>query len=204
MTLATDWDFRDCRHWFWSEKFDGCRAYWDGHCFWTRGGHVIDAPVDVLRLMPRGVALDGELWAGRGALNVAMVATVHGHWNDALRFMCFDAPDVAGDWMKRMALADTFRNAFVLTPERGTIRLRDDPSNIAARIIAAGGEGLMLRNPNVTTYNRKRTIELQRIKAGNLYAPWHGARPQIKFRKYGGLDLRQWPFDPQMEYTILH
>lgn len=204
MTLAKDWDFRDLRLWQWSEKFDGCRAYWDGHCFWTRHGNVVDAPAEALRLMPDGVPLDGELWCGRGGYIDAMKAARHGIWSDAVRFVAFDAPTASGDWLSRMKSADRFKNSFVLTPERGVIRGHYEASELAARIIADGGEGLMLRSPNVFEYQRKRTINLLRIKEKNLYAPWHNAKPQLKLRDFGGLRLSLWPFDPKMEHEIIH
>jgi len=204
MTLATDWDFRDVRLWQWSEKFDGCRAYWDGQAFWTRGGHVVDAPAQLLRAMPSGVHLDGELWAGRGGYIPAMNFVRHGIWSDSVRFVAFDAPQASGDWLKRMKLADGFCNEFVITPERGIIRGHYEASERAAAIIEAGGEGLMLRSPNALDYQRRRTVNLMRIKTGNLYAPWYGATPQLKLRDFGGLRLSEWPFDPKMEHEIIH
>jgi DNA ligase-1 len=204
MTLATDWDFRDVRGWHWAEKFDGCRAYWDGFKFWTRGGNIINAPAHFLASLPAGVPLDGEIWAGRGGFEIAKVAVEFSKWHDSIRFVAFDAPSASGNWLKRMKLADSFRNEVLETPERGIIQTRDEASDRAASIIELGGEGLMLRNPDIKFYQRQRTINLMRIKIGNLYAPWHGAKPQIKFGKFGGLDLSLWPFDPQMEYEILH
>lgn len=204
MTLARDWDFRDVRLWHWSEKFDGCRAYWDGACFWTRGGNVINAPAEFVRSMPAGVHLDGEIWAGRGNYTVAQVATQHGIWDERIVFVAFDAPNADGDWLTRMRTADRYANKFLHTPARGVIRGWDEASDRAAEIIAQGGEGLMLRSPNVFEYQRRRTVNLLRIKSGNLYAPWHGAKQQIFFKPCEGFDMSRWPFDPKMEHDILH
>jgi DNA ligase-1 len=222
MTLARDWDYRDLSGFYWSEKFDGCRAYWDGHCFWTRGGHVVDAPASALRQMPDGVELDGELWCGRGTLVEAANAVRHGLWTDNVRFVAFDAPGQRGDWMRRMAFADAFKNDFVLTVERGVVEHREHASDIAAAIIAAGGEGAMFRNPAALDYRRKRTLNLIRIKAGNLYAPWR--KPEwtaVEARNYSdtgsttrqkpaynprgktaGLDVNLFPFDPAINHRI--
>lgn len=204
MTLARDWDFRDCRGYFWSEKYDGCRAYWDGQQLWTRGGKVIAAPDWLTRRLPHGVPLDGEIWCGRGGYIEAMNAVRHGLFTRACRFVAFDAPEQSGDWLARMRFADLFRSRVVLTPERGSIQTREEPSARAAEIIASGGEGLMLRHPEVTRYERKRTNHLMRIKQRNLYAPWHGLQPHRVEppSNSGGLDVSLFPFDPEIEFRI--
>lgn len=204
MTLCRDWDYRDCRFWFWSEKLDGCRGYWDGFRMWTRDGNAVKLPNWFTLALPNGVALDGEIYCGRGKLIDSMRATRWGRFSKSVQFHLFDAPDRVGDWMERMTFADKFCNDVVRTGKRGVITERDEPSNLAAEIIAGGGEGLILRSPFVTTYERRRTINCCRIKARNLYAPWHGAKPRLKLRDFGGLRMSEWPFDPEMEYKILH
>ena len=204
MTLARDWDYRDCTGFYWSEKFDGCRAYWDGADLWTRDGNVINAPAEFLAALPQGVHLDGEVWCGRGGYIEAMTAVRHGKFTPNCRFVAFDAPLQSGNWMARMKYADGFCNEAVMTPARGIIGRRDEPSDRAAAIIEAGGEGVMLRSPSVKTYEAKRTIHLMRIKAGNLFAPWHGmkdTRPKPT-GKVVGLDVRKFAFDPEIEWKL--
>jgi len=55
----------DVSGWLMSEKLDGCRAYWDGGKMWSRGGKQILLPNEMLAALPAGVALDGEIHAGR-------------------------------------------------------------------------------------------------------------------------------------------
>lgn len=57
-----------------SEKYDGARGFWDGDKLLTRGGEKIAAPAWFTAGWP-SVALDGELWAGRGQFSKA-VSTV--------------------------------------------------------------------------------------------------------------------------------
>jgi DNA ligase-1 len=52
-----------------SEKFDGVRAWWDGHRLLTRSGTPIAVPVWFTENWPNEV-LDGELWGGRGEFEV--------------------------------------------------------------------------------------------------------------------------------------
>ena len=45
-----------------SEKFDGIRCFWDGEHLYSRNGKLIQSPTWFYEQLPRGVALDGELW----------------------------------------------------------------------------------------------------------------------------------------------
>lgn len=109
--------------WFLSEKLDGQRAYWDGGLtrgesvskiewynddrkdensevystgLWSRYGNVIHAPDWWLDSLP-AMALDGELWMGRGAFQDLVSVTRRTvnfdekGWRD-VKFMVFDAP----------------------------------------------------------------------------------------------------------------
>src|SRR5881397_472355 len=78
-----------------SEKYDGVRGYWDGDKLLTRGGERIAAPAWFTAGWPK-VAMDGELWAGRGQF-AKTVSTVRQQTPDdaawrAMRFMVFDLP----------------------------------------------------------------------------------------------------------------
>ena len=55
----------DPHGWLVSEKLDGARAWWDGSRLRFRSGLHIAAPAWFLASLP-ALALDGELWAGRG------------------------------------------------------------------------------------------------------------------------------------------
>ena len=178
MTLSRDWDFRDLTGWLWSEKFDGVRAYWDGAQLWTRGGNVIQAPKSFLKFFPAGVELDGELWAGHGTLEVASNAAVHGIWDSRLVFRCFDCPDVVGNWTMRILCAASFSNKIIQPVDHGVVEFRRQVSIIAQEIINRGGEGTMFRNPNVKSYEQKRTINLCRVKTKNLFEPWRSQEEQ--------------------------
>ena len=88
-----------------SEKFDGVRGYWDGKTLRTRSGHTITAPAWFTAGWPN-IAMDGELWAGRGNFPTA-VSTVRQQqpveqaWR-AMRFMVFDLPAQEGTFTQRI------------------------------------------------------------------------------------------------------
>src|SRR3954469_1471170 len=67
LLLANVWNpSMDPTGWWMSEKYDGLRGFWDGEKLWSRKGNAIVAPDLFLAELPKGVALDGELWIGRG------------------------------------------------------------------------------------------------------------------------------------------
>ena len=236
MTLARDWEWQDLTGWFWSEKFRGCRACWQASTreFWTRGGKIIPAPDAWKKAMP-SVDLDGEIWAGYCDVETeARLAVQFGKWSDKITFKVFDAPQASGNWIERMAEA---KKAIAGIPfseciQFGIVKNSDEPSEIAAKIISAGGEGAMFRNPTVNKYQRKRTQNLLRIKEKNLYAPWRktqGVGPQARrnnsfhganeagnqnrnsqtsrgrktdSRPVVGLNVSLFPHDPEIDWNI--
>jgi DNA ligase-1 len=167
MTLATRWTGQNVRGWIASEKFDGCRAYWDGAALWTRSGRKIEAPEWFTAPLPAGIPLDGEIWAGRGGFYDARNAVNHGQFDSATKFVVFDAPDAAGNWTERMAyargLVDSphvgFANGVVVKGDAHLGELFD-------AVFGVGGEGLMLRHPRAG-YVRGRTEKLLKVKRDN-------------------------------------
>lgn len=85
LLLADVWNESiDPTGWWISEKYDGVRGYWDGRQLRLRGGGTVNAPEYFLAELPQGVALDGELWMGRGRFEetVSVVRRVEPdeHW----------------------------------------------------------------------------------------------------------------------------
>ncbi len=64
-------------NWYISEKWDGIRAIWDGEKFISRGNNAGNpkvysyVPEYFIKLMPPGIALDGEIWINRGEFSKA-------------------------------------------------------------------------------------------------------------------------------------
>jgi DNA ligase-1 len=149
MMLGKDWDGEEnLAGWHLSEKLNGCRAYWDGGQFWTRGGHIIpNIPQRILAAMPRGVHLDGEMFAGNGQLEAARLAVQFGKFTAAVRFIAFDAPQFQGAWPARVAAAKPLYRQWVphITVARDNARM----VALMARVVARGGEGLVARKPGL-------------------------------------------------------
>ncbi len=134
-----------------SEKYDGVRGFWDGRQLWFRSGLPVAAPAWFLESLPP-VALDGELWLGRGRFE-ALVGTVRRQraqdaaWRDVL-FMVFELPGASGPFADRAArirqLLDERPSGPCVAVSQQTL---PDPAALARRlqqVLDAGGEGLML------------------------------------------------------------
>ena len=170
MTLGTDYDGENPAGWFMSEKLDGCRAYWDGIRFWTRGGEIIKAPAWFTKGLPP-VHLDGEIYAGRGQLQAARLATQYGgrHFTRKIRFVVFDRPQSHTYWPYRLSLAghelrkDRYASSIPFIVCDGYAHL----FSYLNKIQTDGGEGVMLRHPHVTSYEIGRTKNLLKVKAAH-------------------------------------
>ena len=168
MLLARKWDGRDVSGWHMSEKLDGVRALWDGRQLLTRSGLPVAAPAFWTRGLPRGVQLDGEIWAGRGCFqdvqSVVQTGAGDTRWR-GLRLCVFDSPG-PGPWESRMERARRAlsRCAFAVPvphlPAPGPEELE---ALVAALADRHGAEGLMLRRPG-SLHEAKRSGTLLKAK----------------------------------------
>lgn len=153
-----------------SEKYDGIRAYWDGEQFLTRGGERIHAPVWFTAGWPQ-VALDGELWAGRGRFAEAVSTARRQKPDDAawrnIRFMVFDLPLHGGVFDDRLPALQTLLAKLALpwvqvVPQ---IRVHDEQALqiLLQKTVKAGGEGLMLHRGG-SLYRAVRNDDLLKLK----------------------------------------
>ncbi|HEY6898451.1 MAG TPA: DNA ligase [Rhodocyclaceae bacterium] len=170
VTLANVWNGGDPRGYFVSEKFDGVRGYWDGKQLLTRGGTVIQAPAWFTAGWPNH-ALDGELWAGRGAFAEA-VSTVRAQVPDdaawrSMRYMLFDLPDHPGPFSERI---EALKAAVAAIQQPWVQMIEQTPATSAAEIkrrlrqvVKAGGEGLVLHQGDAP-YRPGRSDDLLKVK----------------------------------------
>lgn len=141
----------DVRRYLVSEKLDGVRASWDGHTLRFRSGHIVPAPAWFLARLPPQ-PLDGELWAGRGRFEalsgwVRKVLPDDDDWRQ-VRYMIFELPGHPGDFAQRAKAIETLAETLAW-PQLRAVPQYALPDQAAlqrelARVVAAGGEGLML------------------------------------------------------------
>jgi len=153
-----------------SEKLDGVRARWDGRALWTRGGARIPAPATFTRGWPAEV-MEGELWIARDRFDdisalVRRVGADAQAWRD-VRFMVFDLPAQPGPFAERVArmrrLVSTAHNAHLAMIPQQRIDTRAGLDAELARVVAAGGEGLMLHRRDAR-YRAGRSEDLLKYK----------------------------------------
>lgn len=138
-----------------SEKLDGVRAHWDGASLRTRGGHLIAPPPWFTAGWP-AVAMDGELWIGRGRFDevsgiVRTSAADDAAWRK-VRFMLFDLPGHPGTFDARVTRMRTIAVDAGVTWLQPVPQFRVADAAVLdarlAKVVALGGEGLMLHHGN--------------------------------------------------------
>ena len=153
-----------------SEKYDGVRGYWDGEKLLTRGGERIATPAWFTVDWPR-VAMDGELWAGRGQFAKA-VSTVRQQTPDdaawrAMRFMVFDLPAHGGPFTERIpalnGVVSRIDKPWVQAVAQFKVANHQALQSLLATTVKHGGEGLMLHR-GASLYKGQRTDDLLKVK----------------------------------------
>lgn len=164
MQHGRNWYGQDISGWIATEKFNGCRAYWDGENLWSRGGINISIPESWREALPSGIHLDGEIYDGIDGVYRCGSAIKYGNFTPSMRFMVFDCPKAFGSYLDRLKYVNQFAGdiVVVVTP----YRVEDAEVAIALLkdIQSDGGEGIMLRDPG-TLYRPGRTNKLLKLKS---------------------------------------
>ena len=170
LLLANVWNPSiDPTGWWVSEKYDGLRGYWDGRKLWSRKGNAIAAPEYFLAELPQDIALDGELWMGRGKFEEtigAVLSQVPDERWKRVRFMVFDAPGAKGTFEERVQfLKRTLPEGNQFVKPVAQVRCKGTAQLLAERdrVVSEGGEGLMLRKPE-SEYEAGRSPTLLKVK----------------------------------------
>jgi DNA ligase 1 len=168
--LANVWtDDDDPTDWWMSEKLDGVRAYWDGKQFLSRRNNIYHAPEWFIAGLPKH-PLDGELWFGRKefdrASEIVRSQGTPDRWKD-LKYLVFDAPDAKGPFEDRMKFLQDgvggWTNRFTTIHDHAVCTGMEHLFEELDRVVALGGEGLMLRKPK-SNYERTRSSTLLKVK----------------------------------------
>jgi DNA ligase-1 len=167
--LAKEYQGQPVKGWLMSEKLDGVRAIWDGSKLISRNGNQFFAPEWFLAQLPAGIALDGELFLGRGKFQATVSAVkkkipLDSEWSQ-IRYCVFDAPHALGGFEDRLAFcAGTLEGSTVasVVPHRAC-NGRQDMYGFFENLCAEGAEGVMLRAPE-SRYENRRSDNLLKYK----------------------------------------
>jgi DNA ligase 1 len=154
--------------WWMSEKLDGVRGYWDGRLLWSKQGKLLQPHPDFVAGWP-DFPLEGELWGGRGRFErtaTVVQQPLAAEWLE-LQFAIFDRPG-PGPFGQRIEQARRWFTdhptpyAFVI--EQVAVQTQAQLQAELQRVEAAGGEGLIVRNPQAH-YAAGRSAELLKVKS---------------------------------------
>lgn len=156
--LAKVYDGQDVADYLVSEKYDGVRAIWDGYQLLSRQGNPIHAPSWFTEPLPKGVVLDGELWAGYGAFQQTTSTVLDDIPNDAhwrkITYLVFDAPSYGGSFAKRWEyyheLIQSIGVSHVRPITQFSVESVEELYNHLDRVVAKGGEGLILHQASAS------------------------------------------------------
>ena len=155
-----------------SEKLDGVRAWWDGEALYSRAGNRFHAPAWFVEDFP-SQPLDGELWIGRGTFET-LSGVVRRSPSEAnadawrrVRFMVFDLPSHESDFDGRLQrMTEIFARVdspYIGLVEQFRVAGRGELMAALDRVVAAGGEGLMLRKAD-SLHRAGRSDDLLKLK----------------------------------------
>lgn len=168
LLLAKKWEGQSLVGWHLSEKLDGVRALWDGQKFVTRLGNTYNAPEWFTRDFPE-VALDGELWMGRGRFSdvvscVKKNVPVDAQW-EQIRYLVFDVPTMPLVFEARQQEVERIAATCKYIEAVPQLRCESDEQFLTYMdsVIAGGGEGLMAREAG-SFYENKRSRTLLKVK----------------------------------------
>ena len=181
--------------WYISEKYDGLRGIWTGKNIVSRPSKVNGilrgkifnyVPEWFLELLPKNIALDGEIWLGRGMFQ--KISGISNYkiskkitkeylddvWKD-VKFMVFDVPHINKPYEERLKiLKKIISDINIKNPEQTSIQFNEpfkisnleELSKIYSEYIENGAEGVILREPN-SFYECKRSKLLLKMKLNN-------------------------------------
>ncbi|KNE59174.1 hypothetical protein AMAG_03500 [Allomyces macrogynus ATCC 38327] len=171
--LAQKWEpTQDPTGWWMSEKLDGVRAYWcpTQRQLISRLGNAFSAPDWFIDALPTDMSLDGELFCGRQMFQstVSIVRTHNSEKWNMVKYQVFDAPSLVEhgfearlkeieDYVARTGKAHL--QAVPHTQCTGEAHLIET----LAAVEAAGGEGIMCREPK-SKYVMGRSKTLLKVK----------------------------------------
>lgn len=164
MQHGFDYGGQDVSGYVVTEKYNGCRAYWDGFDMWTRGGLKVNLPDSWRKALPAGIHLDGEVYDGIDGVYRCGGAVRYGRFNESMRFMVFDCPSAVNScYVDRLDYARQYEGGPVMIAACQIVQHTSDAMSFLDAIKEHGGEGLILRD-GAAPYIPGRTSKILKLK----------------------------------------
>lgn len=172
MLLLSVYKNQDISGFVMSEKLDGVRGYWDSKKLLSRQGKQILAPDFWTQNFPP-FAIDGELYTKRDDFeNIASIinsSKKRDDWRN-IKLYVFDVPDANGTLIERLEVLQNFLdsnpNEFIKIIPQIKISSKEQMEEFFTNIVQNGGEGVVLRDPNLP-YEAKRSTQALKYKKQN-------------------------------------
>lgn len=153
------------KDWLLTEALEGMKCLWTGEGFLQKHGQMIFAPIFFTQGLPTDICLDGELLLGRGETKKTQMLAKNADselWK-AAKFLLFDAPNLRKPLEERIFylqdLASSLKLPHLILPQYEVCRDTDHLQSALHRVLSAGGQGLLLRQPG-SFYDPKRSKTL--------------------------------------------
>lgn len=165
--LLNEYEDENLSGWYMSEKLDGIRAIWDGKDLVSRSGHKYAVPSWFIKDFPNE-SLDGELFTKRGDFeNISSITsklTPNDGWN-SVKFHIFDMPTMNADFSTKYEKMTQIskQSKFIEVIPQKIAKDNADVFKFLDEVLAKGGEGVVVREPNLI-YEDKRSDKILKIK----------------------------------------
>lgn len=170
LLLADDYhNHIDLNDYWISEKYDGYRAYWNGHQLVSRQGLVFNAPAWFVKDFPE-LPMDGELWTGRNQFerlaSIVRRKQPHSEWQQ-VSFMVFDLPSSKEIFDLRLQQLDRIvadsASPYLKPVVQFKLESHDALIEELHKRVEDGAEGLMLHRGD-SLYRSGRNDDLLKLK----------------------------------------
>lgn len=168
LMLLGQYKDQDITGWVMSEKFDGVRGFWNGKQLISRQGYAFNPPNYFVKNFPP-FAIDGELFSERGKFEEisSIVRSAEPKGWHKLKLQVFDVPYAKGNLFERLNSLKQYlaqhRSPHIEIIEQIPIQDKTHLNTFYQAIIAKGGEGVVVRNPNAE-YIQGRSAQILKIK----------------------------------------
>lgn len=165
--LLSEYNDENLSGWFMSEKLDGVRGVWDGKELRSRNGYKFIYPDDFTACFPN-FPLDGELYTKKGDFeNIASITsktTKNDEWKE-IKFYIFDIPDMNATfdkkYQKMSEIAKNCKNIKLI--KQKIAKNNEEVFKFLDEVLKSGGEGVVVRNPNLI-YENFRSSKILKLK----------------------------------------